>query len=350
LGILLLCGSIATILYAANAGGVKTPWDSPQSITCFAVGSATLVSFLCYESRFAGLPIIPIHLLKLRNVAGVYLQQFFFGSGYFMVLFVVPLYIQLVHGRSAFTSVSLHLSVSQQLNVAQQGLIFLAWICPICPGVAVSVLVLRNTGRYTEFITFSNALLTVSLGLLSTLRADTGLGVVVGYLALGGFAIGYGMETSIFAVQASVSKADMAVVTGIRLFVRYLGASVGIVAGSVLVYASLYVNGGRADLTQRIHHMLATGLPRSLVLEVIHAPFRLKSGTLSPSDRDMLVAGFLRGFQTAFQVSAALMAFTTAAAFFLIRHIDLRLAHGRAREDAAENSLPTRATSAPCCW
>jgi hypothetical protein len=75
--------------------------------------------------------------------------------------------------------------------------------------------------------------------------------------------------------------------------------------------------------------MLATGLPRATVLSIIKVPLDLKSSALSDRDRDILLEGFIRGFQRALWVAASCMAFATAACFLLLRQINLDQAHGK---------------------
>jgi hypothetical protein len=82
--------------------------------------------------------------------------------------------------------------------------------------------------------------------------------------------------------------------------------------------------------------MLATGLPRDIVLDIINVPFRLRSGGLAEAERSILIAGFIKGFQVAFYVAASLMAFATILAFALIEQIDLDQAHGGKRRSGSE--------------
>jgi hypothetical protein len=104
-GIVLIAAATILILYAANAGGVQAPWDSAQIIGCFVAGSISLVAFVLYEIKYPAVPILPMHLFKIRNVCGVYIFQFFYGLTFFLVLFGVPLFLQLAKGKSALGSV-----------------------------------------------------------------------------------------------------------------------------------------------------------------------------------------------------------------------------------------------------
>jgi hypothetical protein len=76
--------------------------------------------------------------------------------------------------------------------------------------------------------------------------------------------------------------------------------------------------------------MLATGLPRATVLDVIQIPYNIRSDDISVTDRALLIEGFVRGFQVAFYVAGATMAAATAAVFVLVKQINLDQAHRKA--------------------
>jgi hypothetical protein len=76
--------------------------------------------------------------------------------------------------------------------------------------------------------------------------------------------------------------------------------------------------------------MLATSVPRDIVLQVINTPYYLKSSNLTEAERAILIKGFIKGFQASFYVCSGLMAASTVAAFVLIKHIPLATAHSKA--------------------
>lgn len=60
------------------------------------------------------------------------------------------------------------------------------------------------------------ALWTIGVGLLSTLTATSGLGKIIGYQLLAGAGAGQTFQTGLVALQASVPRSQMAVVTALR--------------------------------------------------------------------------------------------------------------------------------------
>jgi hypothetical protein len=77
-----------------------------------------------------------------------------------------------------------------------QGAILIAYVALFCPATALSMVLLRRMGRYVEMVNVSNAVFTISTGLLSTLDRSSSVAAIVGYLLLGSAAIGGGAQTS----------------------------------------------------------------------------------------------------------------------------------------------------------
>ena len=76
---------------------------------------------------------------------------------------------------------------------------------------------------------------TVGLGLLSTIDIDTSTAKLVGYQVLNAIGAGQTFQTSLMAIQASVSREDVATATGLRNFLRMLGGTFSLAICSVLV-------------------------------------------------------------------------------------------------------------------
>lgn len=62
------------------------------------------------------------------------------------------------------------------------------------------------------------AIWAIGLGLFSTLDEHSGLGMQIGYGILTGVGVGQTLQPSLVAIQAGVSRRDMAVVTATRKY------------------------------------------------------------------------------------------------------------------------------------
>jgi hypothetical protein len=68
------------------------------------LGVVLFAVFVYWEARHAALPIVPIHLFRIKTVIGVYISTMMSGMTFFVVMYYIPQFIQLVRGSSAVTS------------------------------------------------------------------------------------------------------------------------------------------------------------------------------------------------------------------------------------------------------
>ncbi|KAG0368164.1 hypothetical protein BGX24_002919 [Mortierella sp. AD032] len=101
LGAASLVAGLVVILLALNWGGSKYTWSSGIIIGLLCAGAAIILIFCLIEWKQAAEPIIPFRLFKTRTNIAVFASSFFLGAGFFIVMFYMPLYFQIVRQRSA---------------------------------------------------------------------------------------------------------------------------------------------------------------------------------------------------------------------------------------------------------
>lgn len=161
----------------------------------------------------------------------------------------------------------------------------------------------------------------MGLGLFSTLDENSGLGKQIGYAIITGFGVGQTLQPSLIAIQAGVSRRDMAVVTSFRNFIRNLGATLGLAVAGTIINNTL-----RSSLTN------VAELDQADLKYLLDHPGAIMAGTLVPELgsvqninelRGLFIDGYRRGFKTIFYVGAGLSALAFAAAWFLLPQIEL---------------------------
>ncbi|KAG0281874.1 hypothetical protein BGZ95_007932 [Linnemannia exigua] len=218
LGAISLVVGLTVILLALNWGGSKHAWNSGIIIGLLCAGAAIILIFCLIEWKQAAEPIIPFRLFKTRTNVAVLASSFFLGAGFFIVMFYMPLYFQIVRQRSA-TAAGL-----EMLPIVA-GLLFAS----IFSGFMVS-----KYGQYRPFIWVGFIFCTTGIGLLTLLEVDSGRGPQIGYMFIAGAGIGFCMQTTLLAIQSAVPLADMAVATANSTFFRTVGQVIGIaIAGTV---------------------------------------------------------------------------------------------------------------------
>lgn len=139
----------------------------------------------------------------------------------------LPQFYQVVRGASPIRS-----------GVLLLPLVLVQTITSFTSGFLVS-----KTGNYQINLWVGFAVWTVALGLLSTISPSTSNAKLVGYQILNGFGAGQTFQTSLIAIQASVKRADMAVATGARNFIRLLGGTIALaVCAAILNNTVKYVS------------------------------------------------------------------------------------------------------------
>ncbi|KDQ58485.1 hypothetical protein JAAARDRAFT_34295 [Jaapia argillacea MUCL 33604] len=304
LGSALTIISSILILLGLTWGGVTYPWVSAQVLVPLILGITVLAVFLLWESKWAKLPIIPVHIFKHSTVSGVYIATLMNGMTFFAILYYVPQFLQLVRASSPITSSVLMLP-------------FLAPIAFVVFGIGQ---ITSRTGIYKPFIVTGFALWTIAQGLLSTIDGSSSTGKIAGILLMAGLSSGFTFQTSLIAAQAAVPRHEMAVVTGVRNFVRLFGSTL-----TLAICASIVNNSLRASLGP-------LNLSPSQVSTILNDPTSINNPNvagfaLSAEDKVKIVEGYTRGFKGVFYLTVACTATAFLASVLLIRQ------HGLDRED-----------------
>src|SRR5437868_4041618 len=230
LGAALLAGSLTSIVLFTSLGGTTFAWGAPESIALIVLGVALLAAFLLAERRAAE-PILPLELFRNRIFTVCAGIGFIIGLALFGSVTYLPLFLQIVKGRSPTSS-------GLQLTPMMAGLL----VTSIVSGRLIS-----KFGRYKPFPVAGTAVMTAGMVLLSRLdlhstTAYTSLSMLV--LGLG---LGLVMQVLVLAVQNAVDYRNMGVATAGSLLFRQVGGSIGIA-----LFGAIFANRLRGDLVSRL--------------------------------------------------------------------------------------------------
>jgi MFS family permease len=117
-GVVLLLGTISSLLLALQWGGSDSPWNSPKIVSLLVVFAVLLILF-CISQYYAGeRATFPLRIIKNRTVAFGTLSLFFFSLATHIRTFYTPFYFQAVQGVSAEQSGVRFLSLAVPQTVA----------------------------------------------------------------------------------------------------------------------------------------------------------------------------------------------------------------------------------------
>ncbi len=229
-GAALLAVVLTATVLVTDLGGRHLAWSSAPVVTLIAAAVAALAAFVVVERRAAE-PVLPLALFRDRTFvvsAGV---GFVVGFALFGSVTYLPLYLQAVAGASPTRSGMLMLPMMGGMLVAS-----------IVTGQLIS-----RTGRYRPFPVAGTAVMTLGLGLLTRLRVDTPLSMLLGTLLVVGLGLGLTMQVLVIAVQHTVARANLGVATAGATLFRLVGGSLGTaVLGTVFAARATLAAGASA--------------------------------------------------------------------------------------------------------
>ncbi|OAP55801.1 hypothetical protein AYL99_09953 [Fonsecaea erecta] len=221
MGLLTAVTGILFVLIPVNSGGSVFPWHSSLVIALLTVGSVLTASFCLVEWKLARLPMMPLRLYSSLSRSTLFAQNFLFGFVWQADLYFLPIYYQDVRGfaplRSAY--LTLPLLLAQSL------------------GGVLSAPAMTFTARYMPVLWLGFVLWTIGAGLKLLFSRTTPLGVYVVAALIEGAGVGFVFQPSLVALQALSTKADVAVTTSTRNWVRALGSAVGVAVSTAIQYA-----------------------------------------------------------------------------------------------------------------
>jgi len=208
-GTIIFLPMIVCLLLALQWGGSQYPWNNGRIIALFVIFALLLVVFIFIQFKEGDNATVPPRVLKQRSVGGGAWFAACLGASFFVFVYFLPIWFQAIKGVTATES-----------GIRNLPLILGLVIISMLSGVLVTTL-----GYYTPFIIISAILMSIGSALLTTLKPNSGHAEWIGYQAMFGFGVGFGMQQTLIAVQTVLPKKDIPVGTAIIMFSQTLGGA-----------------------------------------------------------------------------------------------------------------------------
>lgn len=219
IGAILMTLSILGLLIPLEIGGDRVPWSSPIITILLFLATVFGALFVATEYWVAKEPIIPLSLLRQRDVVVSSFVMVFQSAAQIGLMFAVPLYFQVTSGASN-TVAGAHLFPAVAGNAL---------------GGILSGIIINRTGRY-KALTLVATVISSTGYLLLVLRWHGNTNWLESlYIFPGGFAMGIVQSALFISVQAAIDPAFSAIATS----TLYLASSIGVLAGMSGVSAVL---------------------------------------------------------------------------------------------------------------
>ena len=284
-GAILVMGAVISYILALHYGGQTYAWNSSQVVGLlvgFIVLSAAFAAWeWCQEDR----AMVPFRLAGDRVYLVSSVFAFFFSGAYFLIIYYLPIYFQVIDNVSPTMS-----------GVRNLPLILAVTISMLASGAYISI-----TGIAAPITVVGTALGVVCTGLLYTLDIGTGEGKWIGYQIIGGVGWGIASQIPIITVQATAPAADLAEVTAILLFFQTVG-------GAFMVSAA------QAALVNVLVKVLPHSAPGVDPATVVFTGATELRKVFSADQVPGILVAYMRGLKISFAIGLA----STGVAFIII--------------------------------
>ena len=193
-----------------DSAGNTLPWTHPLVLSALPLALVSFVLFVTWDLYHAIEPVIPIRLLKQRNIALSCIVYFFTFASCYSNIYFLPIYLQTLG-----------------LSTTQSGLRFLTQAFGAAVSTFVAGLIVKWTGRYYNLNLAAQISIVTGTGLLLILRLNTGAWAPFLFLALLGAGFGASWVTTNMALLSAITSEQQAILQSATYFVRCLGMIVG---------------------------------------------------------------------------------------------------------------------------
>ncbi len=218
LGAFLIVAGVCALLIWVTLAGNEFDWASWQTAALTGAGLLLLVAAVFVEARTEE-PVIPLGIFRNRTVTLTTVASLLVGVAMF--------------GGTVFLSQYFQVSLGKSPTVA--GLMSLPMILGLLVSSTVAGQLISKTGVWKRYLVAGAVIMTVGLGLLSTIDADTSFTLLSLYMATLGVGVGMLMQNLVLAAQNDVPASELGAATSVLSFFRSMGGTIGTsVLGAVL--------------------------------------------------------------------------------------------------------------------
>ncbi|GAD98124.1 major facilitator superfamily transporter [Paecilomyces variotii No. 5] len=198
------------LLLALSWGGTTYAWANFRIIVLLTVAGVLFCSFIGIEYWMKENAIVPLRLLRRRSICAAIWFGLCLGGVFFVNVFYIPLWFQIVDGVSAVES----------------AILFIPFMLSVVGGFMFAGFGTAATGYYTPFVYVGSILMSIGTGLLMTVQPQhTSRAKWVGFQILCGAGIGLGEEQGLYMVQTTLPENDVATGIGLLLFAQTFGGA-----------------------------------------------------------------------------------------------------------------------------
>lgn len=275
-GTFVIMAAIICYILALQWGGQSKAWNSSAVIGTLVGFVLILILFIVIEWYSGERAMIVSRIAKDRTIWVSMIFIFFLAGCFFLFLYYLPIYFQVVSGVTASES-----------GIRNLPLILACTLATILSGGLIS-----TYGHFVPFMIIGSVFSTIGAGLLYTLNTTSSSGHWIGYQIITGLGIGLALQVPIIAAQASVGAADLSSVTAMILFCQTIGGA-------------FFVSAGEVAFTNILTGRLPTRAPGVDPASVVSVGVTQIRATFSTSEVPGIILAYMDGLKVAYAISIA---------------------------------------------
>lgn len=221
--IFILVGSLICLVLALQWGGAVYPWSDGRVIGLLVVFAVLAIAFVAIQVLLPNSRTVPTTIVANRNILFGGSFALCSSGAMFVAVTYLPIYFQAIKGASALSS-----------GVMVVPLILGFLITSIIAGILTNV-----TGYYNPSMILCTILASIGGGLISTFAVDTLHPKWIGYQALLGFGIGFGLQQPLVIAQHVLNEADVPLGIALTNMMQMLGGVIFVAVSQNIFQNSL---------------------------------------------------------------------------------------------------------------
>ncbi|KIV83596.1 hypothetical protein PV11_05609 [Exophiala sideris] len=210
IGTSLFIPAIVCLLLALQWGGTTYSWANARIIVLIILFVLLFTGFVFVQRWRQDNATVPPHIIKHRSVAAGVIFSFLNGGNMMTMVFYLPIWFQAIKGASAVHSGIMNIPAVLGLTISS-----------MFAGFAT-----RKIGYFTQWMYLSTVITSVAAGLICTFTVSTGHSRWIGYQAMWGLGLGFGMQQPSVAAQVSLNRKDVSTGISVVFFAQTLGGAI----------------------------------------------------------------------------------------------------------------------------
>lgn len=223
IGVALVSGTVVCFTLAMRWAGVEKSWRSSEVVGTLTGACLLSIAFAVDQWYQGERALIMASFLRNRTLLIGSLFEFFISGSFYVALFYLPIYFQIVKGVSAMASGIRLLPLVLGLTLTQ-----------IILGAIITV-----TGIFNPFYILGPVITAIGSGLLTMLGRESNAGEWIGFQVIIGIGVGACLTIPLMLAGIVVPPKDVSTATGIIIFSQSIGGALFLAAAQGIFQSEL---------------------------------------------------------------------------------------------------------------